>query len=161
LVLPGSRARIVRCGGRYDPQLVKRSSEWVSEWVWTRASFCVFCNFLLHMVVVWFDCQYQCNCNQLSGKVVFEMCREGRQLCSLIRHSAPAKRQRLLHVCRRSVCLACSGECLKQRNHMQQFSAVVTGRKTEWSNSRPSFTVYHDIQKVAKSQLGDETSFAL
>jgi len=26
-VLPGSRARIVRCGGRYDPQLVKRSSE--------------------------------------------------------------------------------------------------------------------------------------
>jgi len=24
-------ARIVRCGGRYDPQLVKRSSEWVSE----------------------------------------------------------------------------------------------------------------------------------
>jgi len=30
-VLPGSRARIVRCGGRYDPQLVKRSSEWVSE----------------------------------------------------------------------------------------------------------------------------------
>jgi len=32
LVLPGSRARIVRCGGRYDPQLVKRSSEWVSEY---------------------------------------------------------------------------------------------------------------------------------
>jgi len=32
-VLPGSRARIVRCGGRYDPQLVKRSSEWVSECV--------------------------------------------------------------------------------------------------------------------------------
>ena len=31
LVLPGSRARIVRCGKRYDPQLVKRSSEWVSE----------------------------------------------------------------------------------------------------------------------------------
>jgi len=29
LVLPGSRVRIVRCGGRYDPQLVKRSSEWV------------------------------------------------------------------------------------------------------------------------------------
>jgi len=27
LVLPGSRARIVRCGGCYDPQLVKRSSE--------------------------------------------------------------------------------------------------------------------------------------
>ena len=27
LVLPGSRARIVRCGGRYGPQLVKRSSE--------------------------------------------------------------------------------------------------------------------------------------
>jgi len=28
LVLPGSWARIVRCGGRYDPQLlVKRSSE--------------------------------------------------------------------------------------------------------------------------------------
>jgi len=27
LVLPGSRARIARCGGRYDPQLVKRSSE--------------------------------------------------------------------------------------------------------------------------------------
>ena len=27
LVLPGSRARVVRCGGRYDPQLVKRSSE--------------------------------------------------------------------------------------------------------------------------------------
>jgi len=27
LVLPGSRARIVRFGGRYDPQLVKRSSE--------------------------------------------------------------------------------------------------------------------------------------
>ena len=27
LVLPGSRARIVRCGGRYNPQLVKRSSE--------------------------------------------------------------------------------------------------------------------------------------
>ena len=27
LVLPGSRARIVRCGGRYDPQLAKRSSE--------------------------------------------------------------------------------------------------------------------------------------
>ena len=24
-------AKIVRCGGRYDPQLVKRSSEWVSE----------------------------------------------------------------------------------------------------------------------------------
>jgi len=39
LVLPGSRARIVRCGGRYDPQLVKRSSEWVSECVslpWTQ-----------------------------------------------------------------------------------------------------------------------------
>jgi len=42
LVLPGSRARIVRCGGRYDPQLVKRSSEWVSMsmtrlacfWLW-------------------------------------------------------------------------------------------------------------------------------
>jgi len=33
LVLPGSRARIVRCGGRYDPQLVNRSSEWVSECV--------------------------------------------------------------------------------------------------------------------------------
>ena len=51
-MLPGSRARIVRCGGRYDPQLVKRSSlllllvcvsftiignqcssEWVSGWV--------------------------------------------------------------------------------------------------------------------------------
>jgi len=32
LVLPGSRARIVRCGGCYDPQLVKRSSEWVSEY---------------------------------------------------------------------------------------------------------------------------------
>ena len=31
LVLPGSRARIVRCGGRYDPQLVKRSSECVSD----------------------------------------------------------------------------------------------------------------------------------
>jgi len=31
LVLPGSRARIVRCGGCYDPQLVKRSSEWVSD----------------------------------------------------------------------------------------------------------------------------------
>ena len=31
LVLPGSRAWIVRCGGRYDPQLVKRSSKWVSE----------------------------------------------------------------------------------------------------------------------------------
>jgi len=31
LVLPGSRARIVRCGGCYDPQLVKRSSEWVSR----------------------------------------------------------------------------------------------------------------------------------
>ena len=31
LVLPGSRARIVRCGGRYDPQLFKRSSEWVSQ----------------------------------------------------------------------------------------------------------------------------------
>ena len=27
MVLPGSRARTVRCGGRYDPQLVKRSSE--------------------------------------------------------------------------------------------------------------------------------------
>jgi len=27
LVLPRSRAKIVRCGGRYDPQLVKRSSE--------------------------------------------------------------------------------------------------------------------------------------
>jgi len=27
LVVPGSRARIVRCGGRYDPQLVKRSSQ--------------------------------------------------------------------------------------------------------------------------------------
>ena len=32
LVLSGSRARIVRCGGRYNTQLVKRSSEWVSEW---------------------------------------------------------------------------------------------------------------------------------
>jgi len=31
LVLTGSRARIVRCGGRYDPQLVKRSIEWVSD----------------------------------------------------------------------------------------------------------------------------------
>jgi len=31
LVLPGSWARIVRCGGCYDPQLVKRSSEWVSD----------------------------------------------------------------------------------------------------------------------------------
>jgi len=31
LALPRSRAKIVRCGGRYDPQLVKRSSEWVSE----------------------------------------------------------------------------------------------------------------------------------
>jgi len=29
-----ARARIVRCGGRYDPQLVKRSSEWVSELLW-------------------------------------------------------------------------------------------------------------------------------
>jgi len=27
LVLPESQARIVQCGGRYDPQLVKRSSE--------------------------------------------------------------------------------------------------------------------------------------
>jgi len=27
LVLPGSRVRIVQCGGRDDPQLVKRSSE--------------------------------------------------------------------------------------------------------------------------------------
>jgi len=36
LVLPGSRARIVRCGGRYDPQLVKRSSEWVSECIWKK-----------------------------------------------------------------------------------------------------------------------------
>ena len=27
LVLPRSQAKIVRCGGRYDPQLVKRSSE--------------------------------------------------------------------------------------------------------------------------------------
>jgi len=34
LVLPRSRARIVRCGGRYDPQLVKRSSEWVSAATW-------------------------------------------------------------------------------------------------------------------------------
>ena len=32
-MLPGSRARIVRSGGRYDPQLVKRSSEWVSAYV--------------------------------------------------------------------------------------------------------------------------------
>jgi len=36
LVLPGSRARIVRCGGRYDPQLVKRSSE--CEWVSIRST---------------------------------------------------------------------------------------------------------------------------
>jgi len=28
-LIVGSRARIVRCGGRYDPQLVKRSSKWV------------------------------------------------------------------------------------------------------------------------------------
>ena len=27
LVMPGPRARIIRCGGRYNPQLVKRSSE--------------------------------------------------------------------------------------------------------------------------------------
>jgi len=27
LVLPRSQAKIIRCGGRYDPQLVKRSSE--------------------------------------------------------------------------------------------------------------------------------------
>jgi len=38
LVLPGSRASIVRCGGRYDPQLVKRSSEWVSEHIETPRS---------------------------------------------------------------------------------------------------------------------------
>ena len=37
-MLPGSRARIVRCGGRYDPQLVKRSSEWVSEVDWSGGS---------------------------------------------------------------------------------------------------------------------------
>ena len=30
-MLPGSRVRIVRCGGHYDPQLVKCSSEWVSK----------------------------------------------------------------------------------------------------------------------------------
>jgi len=30
LVLPRSQAKIIRCGGRYDPQLVKRSSEWVT-----------------------------------------------------------------------------------------------------------------------------------
>jgi len=39
LVLPGSRARIVRCGGRYDPQLVKRSSEWVSVVIKTTSRF--------------------------------------------------------------------------------------------------------------------------
>ena len=42
LVLPGSRARIVRCGGCYDPQLVKRSSEWVSrhpDFTYTHAIF--------------------------------------------------------------------------------------------------------------------------
>ena len=33
-MLPGSRARIVRCGGRYDPQLVSAAvSEWVSHLV--------------------------------------------------------------------------------------------------------------------------------
>jgi len=43
LVLPGSRARIVRCGKRYDPQLVKRSSEWVSELpAWQGTKFAVF-----------------------------------------------------------------------------------------------------------------------
>ena len=31
LVLPRSQTKIIRGGGRYDPQLVKRSSEWVSE----------------------------------------------------------------------------------------------------------------------------------
>jgi len=45
LVLPGSRARIVRCGGRYDPQLVKRSSEWVSEFV-----LCVVCLSILFFI---------------------------------------------------------------------------------------------------------------
>ena len=29
LVLPRLQAKIARCGGRYDPQLVKRSSEWM------------------------------------------------------------------------------------------------------------------------------------
>ena len=33
LLLPRSQVKIVRCGGCYDPQLFKRSSEWVSEWV--------------------------------------------------------------------------------------------------------------------------------
>ena len=32
-MLPESQARIVRCGGRYDPQLVKRSSEWMYLYV--------------------------------------------------------------------------------------------------------------------------------
>jgi len=36
LVLSRLQAKIVRCGGRYDPQLVKRSSEWDSEWEATR-----------------------------------------------------------------------------------------------------------------------------
>jgi len=50
LVLPGSRARIVRCGGRYDPQLVKRSSEWVSECSTTHSHV-----YRLHSVVCLFN----------------------------------------------------------------------------------------------------------
>jgi len=38
-VLPRSQAKIVRCGGRYDTQLVKRSSEWVS-WLKTSSTIC-------------------------------------------------------------------------------------------------------------------------
>ena len=43
LVLPGSRARIVWCGGRYDPRLVAAVSEWVSAW---------------HYIIVTLVCKY-------------------------------------------------------------------------------------------------------
>jgi len=49
LVLPGSRARIVRCGGRYDPQLVKRSSEWVSGGGVILNPFSWFSSFCFHL----------------------------------------------------------------------------------------------------------------
>jgi len=63
LVLPGSWARIVRCGGRYDPQLVKRSSEWVSDsesLIWL---FCWYSDTLTLQIKyrpIWW--QYICSC---------------------------------------------------------------------------------------------------
>ena len=75
LGLPGSRARIVRCGGRYDPQLVKRSSEWVSEWVDQKKSqisskkhiILQHKNYLLHKIWYWNNKPFLRNCSLRQG----------------------------------------------------------------------------------------------